>query len=356
MKKVFRTLTIFVVAFSFFTGKVTAQTNPGEVKFTKTAKVVTGEGEDGRSALINLNVDGNSFNIYSSEKEVVLVLDASGSMSENNKLSELKSSANKLVEELLKPSNKQKIKVGVVYYADGISKKCDLSTDLNQVKDCINSVEAGGETNIQLGIKTANGMFSENAKDKSLIILSDGEPTFYTDEQGNLHGAGNSDNHENGVRGKEGYWEDYVYYHNYYDKHDNTLLYRCSIYSCTENVGKKPSTAALEEIANFDGKVYTIGFMVDSEAKSFLTELAGNKGKYYSANNASDLNSIFTLISEQIDKIATDVQVVDVVPKTFNVNEQYLIDNYGAKTKIDENTNKYGNNLIVSKMRMKKLL
>lgn len=96
--------------------------------------------------------------------------------------------------------------------------------------------------------------------------------------------------------------------------------------------------------------------MVNDKAKSFLTNLAGNKGKYYSASKASDLNSIFTLISEQIDKIATDVQVVDVVPKTFNVNEQYLIDNYGAKTKIDENTNKYGNNLIVSKMIMKKLL
>jgi hypothetical protein len=136
MKKVFRTLTIFDVAFSFFTGKVTAQTNPGEVKFTKTAKVVTGDGEYGRSALINLNIDGNSFNMYSSEKKVVLVLDDSGSMSENNKLSELKSSANKLAEELLKPSNKQKIKVGVVYYTNEISKKCELSTDLNQVKDC----------------------------------------------------------------------------------------------------------------------------------------------------------------------------------------------------------------------------
>lgn len=136
MKKVFRTLTIFVVAFSFFTGKVTDQTNPGEVKFTKTAKVVAGEKEDEINALINLNIDGNSFNIYSSEKEVVLVLDDSGSMSENNKLSELKSSANKLAEELLKPSNKQKIKVGVVYYTNEISKKCELSTDLNQVKDC----------------------------------------------------------------------------------------------------------------------------------------------------------------------------------------------------------------------------
>lgn len=349
MKKVFRTLTIFVVAFSFFTGKVTAQTNPGEVKFTKTAKVVTGDGEDGRSALINLNVNGNSFNIYSSEKEVVLVLDASGSMSESNKLSNLKSSANKLAEELLKPSNKQKIKVGVVYYADGISKKCDLNTNLEQVKDCINSVESDGGTNIQLGIKTANGMFSGNTKDKSLIILSDGEPTFYTDENGNRHGAGNSDNHEDGIKGINGYWKDYVYYYNYYDKYDNTLLYSCSIFSCTENVGKKPSEAALEEIANFDGKVYTIGFMVNEKAKNFLTNLAGNKGKYYSANNTSDLNSIFTLISEQIDKIATNVQVVDVVPKTFNVNEQYLIDNYGDKTIIDENTYKYGDNLIVSK-------
>lgn len=96
--------------------------------------------------------------------------------------------------------------------------------------------------------------------------------------------------------------------------------------------------------------------MVNEKAKNFLTNLAGNKGKYYSANNTSDLNSIFTLISEQIDKIATNVQVVDVVPKTFNVNEQYLIDNYGDKTVIDENTYKYGDNLIVSKMIMKKLL
>lgn len=55
-------------------------------------------------------------------------------MSENNKLSELKSSAIKLAEELLKPSNKGKIKVGVVYYADEISKKCDLSTNLTDVK------------------------------------------------------------------------------------------------------------------------------------------------------------------------------------------------------------------------------
>lgn len=349
MKKVFRTLTIFVVAFSFFTGKVTAQTNPGEVKFTKTAKVVTGDGEDGSSALINLNVNGNSFNIYSSEKEVVLVLDASGSMSESNKLSNLKSSANKLAEELLKPSNKQKIKVGVVYYADGISKKCDLNTNLEQVKDCINSVEADGGTNIQLGIKTANGMFSGNTKDKSLIILSDGEPTFYTDENGNRHGAGNSDNHEDGKIDIKGYWEDGHYYNNYYDKYDKTLLYRCTGFTCTENVGKKPSEAALEEIANFDGKVYTIGFMVNEKAKNFLTNLTGNKGKYYSANNTSDLNSIFTLISEQIDKIATNVQVVDVVPKTFNVNEQYLIDNYGDKTILDGNTYKYGDNLIVSK-------
>lgn len=159
-------------------------------------------------------------------------------MSESNKLSNLKSSANKLAEELLKPSNKQKIKVGVVYYADGISKKCDLNTNLEQVKDCINSVEADGGTNIQLGIKTANGMFSGNTKDKSLIILSDGEPTFYTDENGNRHGAGNSDNHEDGKIDIKGYWEDGHYYNNYYDKYDKTLLYRCRGFSCTENVGK----------------------------------------------------------------------------------------------------------------------
>lgn len=47
------------------------------------------------------------------------------------------------------------------------------------------------------------------------------------------------------------------------------LFYTDVVYILVQKTLVKPSEAALEEIANFDGKVYTIGFMVNDKAESF---------------------------------------------------------------------------------------
>ncbi len=320
---------------------------PGEVFASKTAKIV-----EGRKAEVTINVNGNSFKEQEQlEREIVLVLDASSSM-QGKKISSLKKAAKNLVTKLLDESNQGKIKVGVIYYGTTIKKTCSLSTDPESVKKCIDIELSYNEgTNVQLGIKKGKNLFTNNKNEKNMIILSDGIPTFYNDNNDVLHGSGGSDNHEEGNPNFSNYTikDNQTLIVPYYDKDNETVLYTCEHKlttdrygnkiineweksNCTENTGKKPSEAALEEIKSFNGKVYTIGLEVTSQAKTFLESLAtvnGKNGIYYNVANATNLNSVFEQIQVTINKIATNVKVVDHIPSTFTLDKEYLLENYG---------------------------
>lgn len=320
---------------------------PGEVFASKTAKIV-----EGRKAEVTINVNGNSFKEQEQlEREIVLVLDASSSM-QGKKISSLKKAAKNLVTKLLDESNQGKIKVGVIYYGTTIKKTCSLSTDPESVKKCIDIELSYNEgTNVQLGIKKGKNLFTDNKNEKNMIILSDGIPTYYNDNNDVLHGSGGSDNHEEGNPNFSNYTikDNQTLIVPYYDKDNETVLYTCEHKfttdrygnkiinereksNCTENTGKKPSEAALEEIKSFNGKVYTIGLEVTSQAKTFLESLAtvnGKNGIYYNVANATNLNSVFEQIQVTINKIATNVKVVDHIPSTFTLDKEYLLENYG---------------------------
>ena len=320
---------------------------PGEVFASKTAKIV-----EGRKAEVTINVNGNSFNEQEQlEREIVLVLDASSSM-QGKKISSLKKAAKNLVTKLLDESNQGKIKVGVIYYGTTIKKTCSLSTDPESVKKCIDIELSNNEgTNVQLGIKMGKNLFTNNKNEKNMIILSDGIPTYYNDNNDVLHGSGGSDEHEEGNPNFSNYTikDNQTLIVPYYDKDKETVLYTCEHKfttdwfgniiinewensNCTENTGKKPSEAALEEIKSFNGKVYTIGLEVTSQAKTFLESLAtvnGKNGIYYNVANATDLDSVFEQIQVTINKIATNVKVVDHIPSTFTLDKEYLLENYG---------------------------
>ena len=320
---------------------------PGEVFASKTAKIV-----EGRKAEVTINVNGNSFNEQEQlEREIVLVLDASSSMQQGKKISSLKQAAKNLVTKLLDESNQGKIKVGVIYYGTTIKKTCSLSTDPESVKKCIDIELSNNEgTNVQLGIKKGKNLFTNNKNEKNMIILSDGIPTYYNDNNDVLHGSGGSDEHEEGNPNFSNYTikDNQTLIVPYYDKDNETVLYTCEHKftnwfgniiinewensNCTENTGKKPSEAALEEIKSFNGKVYTIGLEVTSQAKTFLESLAtvnGKNGIYYNVANATDLDSVFKQIQVTINKIATNVKVVDHIPSTFTLDKEYLLENYG---------------------------
>lgn len=351
LNRIIMTTAIFITTCFSNLGVVLANVEnpqPGEVFASKTAKIV-----EGRKAEVTINVNGNSFNEQEQlEREIVLVLDASSSMQKGKKISSLKKAAKNLVTKLLDESNQGKIKVGVIYYGTTIKKTCSLSTNPESVKKCIDIELSNNEgTNVQLGIKEGKKLFTDNKNEKNMIILSDGIPTYYNDNNDVLHGSGGSDDHEEGNPNFSNYTikDNQTVIVPYYDKDNETVLYTCEHEiitdwygdkriktwensNCTKNTGKKPSDAALEEIKSFNGQVYTIGLEVTSQAEIFLESLAtvnGKNGIYYNVANATDLDSVFEQIQVTINKIATDVKVVDHVPKTFTINKNYLIEMYG---------------------------
>ena len=373
MKKlgsIFMAIAIFVTSCFSNLGVVFAATTlkPGEITASKTASVIE---KNGRSAEVSITASGNKYsNPSSTEREIVLVLDASNSMKENNKFENLKTVATNLVTKLLSDTN-NKNKIGIVWYETKIIKKSpSLSSDLNVVKNYINArmdsndKNAGG-TNVQLGIEEAKKLFTENSNaEQSLIILSDGVPTYYN-EGNKRHGDGAFDAYEDTdyYVGRETH--NGATYSFYLEESRQTKVKTCDYVwnmfgylvkeSCVSTNEKyQPSYHALNEASDFTGDIYTIGFDVkaNGSAEKFLKNLANansKNGKYYAASNVSELEKAFANILIEVTKIATDVKITDNVPKTFSINKKYMIEKYGAETAINDNVVMYGQKVTVIK-------
>lgn len=357
---------------------VFADTNPnaGKVTATKTAERIGDE--TSRSAKVKITVSGNPYTITEqSDREIVLVLDSSGSMKDylvnasKSKLDTLKDATDAFIDSLLVEENKGKIKIGVVWYDTNVTKTCALSDDAAKLDACLNSEEAAnGGTNVQEGIREAKKLFTDKKNEKDLIVLSDGLPTFFTtvkDGVQHTHGTGKTDEHEslstigftstsdryelNGNYVRDGYIE-------YEDRVDGTT-YKCEargyylkyldwlkeyeiVGACDAGYMKKPSEAAKEETESFTGKIYSIGFGVgaDSDAEKFLQSIVKNGGRYFDANDSAKLNEAFAAVSKDIEVVAKNLTIRDVVPSTFTVDENDLKQRYSNNVTItkDENT------------------
>lgn len=364
---------------------VYADTNPdaGKVTATKTAKRIGDE--TSRSAKVKITVSGNPYTLTTQkEREIVLVLDASGSMtdgisgSNKNRIETLKDAAVNFIDNLLTEENAGKIKIGVVWYAEKsntlASNACQLSDDAQTLKNCVSNKKASGGTNVQLGISIAKNLFTTADNEKSLIVLSDGEPTFYNDKNGVEHGDGRVDAHENMkahrfvrigdyYQNDKGQWvsDGYIKYEDYnsgetftcdyvgYKRDWNGTTYKSV--TCPEGFNMKPSEAAQKEVSSFNGKIYSIGFGITSKdgwgntvtntaAESFLKSIVKNGGKYFDASDSARLNEAFAAVSKDMDIVAKDLTIKDVVPSTFTVDENDLKQRYGNNVTItkDENT------------------
>ena len=363
---------------------VFADTNPnaGKVTATKTAERIGDE--TSRSAKVKITVSGNPYTLTTQkEREIVLVLDASGSMtngisgSNKNRIETLKDAAVNFIDNLLTEENAGKIKIGVVWYAEKsntlASDACQLSDDAQTLKNCISNKKASGGTNVQLGISIAKNLFTTADNEKSLIVLSDGEPTFYNDKNGVEHGNGRADAHENmyaydfvatrNYQNNKGQWvsDGYIEYYDYNSGETFTCEYvgyrsnwietTYESVTCPEGFNMKPSEAAQKEVSSFNGKIYSIGFGITSKdvwgntvtntaAESFLKSIVKNGGRYFDASDSAKLNEAFAAVSKDTDVVAKDLTIKDIVPSTFTVDENDLKQRYGNNVTItkDENT------------------
>jgi len=114
--------------------------------------------------------------------DLVLVLDVSGSMNDNGRLSDLKSSANKLVNNVFK--NKTTSTISVITYSN--TAKFINKYNYEQKENLINAIgklKADGGTNIYAGLNKTNEIVSSlgTEREKVVVFLTDGSPTSPSD-------------------------------------------------------------------------------------------------------------------------------------------------------------------------------
>lgn len=108
----------------------------------------------------------------SSERDVVLVLDTSGSMS-GEPLEQTKRAAEKFVDTVLAES----ANVAIVNYDDSANMASSFTNNATELKRIINELYDGGGTNIESGLRLAEQMLTQSKAEKKIIVLmSDGEP------------------------------------------------------------------------------------------------------------------------------------------------------------------------------------
>lgn len=181
----------------------------------------------------------------SDEREIVLVLDTSGSMS-GTPIEETRKASENFINTILD----EDACIGVVTYDSGASMISDFSVDKTWLSESVAGINSGGGTNIEAGLAKAREMLeASNAKKKIIVLMSDGEPN----------------------QGKEG---------------DELISYA-------------------DEIKNDSTIIYTLGFFESlgghkSSAQTLMEKIASD-GCHYEVADADDLIFFFEDMADQIN-------------------------------------------------------
>jgi len=163
---------------------------------------------------------GKSMRATSDEREIVLVLDTSGSMM-GTPIAETRKACEKFISTALK----EDACIGIVTYDNSAKRFADFSVNETYLQDIVSSLGAGGGTNIEDGLVKAREMLAgSNAKKKIIVLMSDGEPN----------------------NGKVG--EDLISYANEI-KQEGTIIYTLGFFGSL-GMGKSSAQYLMEKIAS----------------------------------------------------------------------------------------------------------
>lgn len=108
----------------------------------------------------------------SDERDVVLVLDVSGSMA-GTPLEETRKASEKFIKTVLK----EDASIGVVIYDNESMCIADFCMNEGYLTNAVQNINSGGSTNIEAGLSMAEQMLLEgNAEKKIIVLMSDGAP------------------------------------------------------------------------------------------------------------------------------------------------------------------------------------
>ena len=310
-------------------------TFPGEVMLFKQATPVEGMVNTWD---ITLRIEGKDNPVTS---DIVLVIDTSGSMRDNDRLKQAKAAANSFIDTLL-PEGNTTTRIGLVSFEGTATTRVGLTTQSNQLKAAVNALNAGGGTFTQAGVKQAQALLANSDADhKHIVLLSDGEPTYsYQMTNPNdylsmqyIPGRASHDTFlgpashiVNGERlattslaPESSYTNNRIgsgghLFHRYDDPSgtDNDKYYNHGNSAIAQAGYAKASSS----------RVWTIALEVTQTGQDILNEMA-SPDSYFTAD-PSDLETVFNNIAGQIGAAVKDAQVSDPMGGGFVVPFGYV--------------------------------
>lgn len=290
-------------------------------------------------------IDGSVIN-KRINKEIILVVDTSGSMTKKLDHSQTRIAALKIAAKNFINNFKEEetTKIGIVDYDFNGKKTSELTNAIEQdkLKNVIDGLRADGATNIGDGIRVASGMFSNDTSVKKyLVLMSDGMPTSFT-----YSGYAGGYNYDYYQYDNQGTNHKFYYLPNDLMKNNNWRYFT----STTDDTNLKYGTFGdidpmkyCQEYSVLMAKTlksasitnYVIGFSGGSDS-SKLTEISNaGGGSYYDAKDANAINKVYAEIA---DKIKADYTVEDV-KLNFTLPEglEYINESFDTQ----KNENKY---------------
>lgn len=148
----------------------------GAIQLSKSAAAVEGKENTWE---VTLGIQGKN---YKTTSDVVLVIDNSNSMYDNSRMAKTKAAANAFVDTLLTEESTTRIAL-VVYNLEETHTGFYTYANKESLKSQINAIKKdndNGGTFTQLGLHTARTLLNSaesTGQNKSIVLLSDGEPT-----------------------------------------------------------------------------------------------------------------------------------------------------------------------------------
>ena len=173
---------------SFTVGKTSHVTIVNSnVKLSNNKSIVKTDGGDGDQYTLNLTASGDSTSstvTTATPADIVLVMDKSGSMNENNRDANAQKAAKDLAKKLLTGTNsklppEQQVQMAVVTFSTEASLKQKFTTNVSEINNAVRGNPDGG-TNWEAALKQANDLQGRSGVKKHIIFLSDGNPTYRT--------------------------------------------------------------------------------------------------------------------------------------------------------------------------------
>ena len=167
------------------TGHVTIVNS--NVKPSNNKSIVKTDGGDGDQYTLNLTASGDSTSstvTTATPADIVLVMNKSGSMNENNRDANAQKAAKDLAKKLLTGTNsklppEQQVQMAVVTFSTKASLKQKFTTNVSEINNAVRGNPDGG-TNWEAALKQANDLQGRPGVKKHIIFLSDGNPTYRT--------------------------------------------------------------------------------------------------------------------------------------------------------------------------------